>query len=113
MTSGGEFIQSRALLKELRVEHGNFVLSTNAYDSHRVLTRLYGQDQVIFTPWDVGAAAARALDIIQPRALVFVLCAYYPVLLRVARRRGIKTVLVNGLVGRNAAMANPSMARAV
>jgi len=113
LTSGGEVAQSRGLLKQLASEHDSFVFSTDAYDSHRMLTRTYGSDKVFFSPWDVGWPVQRVLDVIRPRALVFVHCAYSPVLMRAARLGGVKTLLVNGLVGRNQTVANPSMDRAM
>ena len=113
LTSGGEVAQSRGLLKQLAGDADGFVFSTDAYDSHRMLTRTYGSDKVFFSPWDVGWPVQRVLDTIRPRALVFVHCAYSPVLMRAARRAGVKTLLVNGLVGRNQTVANPSMDRAM
>ena len=101
------------MLHALGVPQGPFILSTESYDTFTLLGRTYDRDRVFFPPWDVGWPVRRALDQLRPRALVFVQTAYFPVLLREARRAGIKTVLVNGLLSRNVAQGNAMMRRAL
>ena len=112
MNSGGELIMSHGLLRQLKVERPGFVLSTEAYDSFQLLAAEYGGGRVFFPPWDTWLPVSRALRRTRPRALVFVQNAYFPVLLRMARKRSIKTVLVNGLLSRNITHGNPTMDRA-
>jgi 3-deoxy-D-manno-octulosonic-acid transferase len=112
MNSGGEMMMSEAVLRRLNVDRPEFVLSTEAYDSFQLMSKRYGLERVFFPPWDTWLPVARSLRRVRPRALVFVQNAYFPILLRVARRRGIKTLLVNGLLSRNMARGNPTMDRA-
>jgi 3-deoxy-D-manno-octulosonic-acid transferase len=112
MNSGGEVIMSAGLLRELKVDQAGFVLSTEAYDTFGLLTRQYGSNKVFFPPWDTELPVKRALARVKPRALVFVQNAYFPVLLRLARQQGVKTILVNALLSRNMERGNPTMDRA-
>lgn len=112
MHSGGEAVMSRALLKALHAERGGFVLSTESYDAFELLRRQY-PSRVIVPPWDTSLPASRVLAGLRPRALVFVQNANAPVLLRMARRRGAKTMLINGLLSRNVTRANPVLDRAL
>ena len=113
MNSGGETVMNLPMLQALGVPQGPFILSTESYDTFALLCRTYDRDRIFFPPWDIQWPVRRALDQLRPRALVFVQTAYCPVLLREARRAGVKTVLVNGLLSRNVAQGNARMHRAL
>ena len=55
-------------------------------------------DAVIYAPFDLPGAVARALDRIAPALLVLVDTELWPALLRACRRRGVRTLVVNGRI---------------
>lgn len=97
--SVGEVLAARALVAPLR----------DAYPAHRLLlstTTASGQlvarqagralDAVFYAPLDMTPFVARALDRAAPDVLVLIDTEIWPNLLRACRRRGVRTVLVNG-----------------
>ena len=97
----GEVLASRSLLHDLR----------QAYPSHRLLlstTTTTGQevaeqlgsavDGVFYAPLDIPPFVARSLDRIAPDLVIFVDTEIWPNWLRGCRRRGVKTVIVNGRI---------------
>jgi len=113
MNSGGEVVIGWAMLKAVGADQGRLVFSTESHDGFDLLCRTYGHDRVFFPPWDTWLPVRRVLAQLRPRALIFVQNAYFPVLLRQARRAGVKTALVNGLLSRNVEIGNPFMRRAL
>lgn len=111
--SAGEVVNGWGVLKRLPIGEGPYVLSTQGYDSYDLLRRAYGQDRVFFAPWDLALSTRRDLRALRPRALVLFQNAYFPVLLREARRAGTATILVNGLLSRNVYVGNPAIQRAL
>lgn len=111
MISSGEVVMSRPLLERLGVGKNPYVLSTDSYDGFDLLRGSYGPARVFFPPWDVRLAAERALRFFSPEALIFVMNVFLPVLLRQARRRGIRAALVNGQMSRNLATGVDAMQR--
>ena len=55
--------------------------------------------EVAYLPFDLGFAVRRFYDRFAPRALVLVEGDYWPLVLREARRRGLRVAVVNGRVG--------------
>lgn len=96
MNSGGEFVLGRAMLKKLEADRGPFVFTTESYDSFALLCKAYGPARTFFPPWDTLLPVRRVLGELRPKAVIFVQNAVFPVLLRQARRAGVKTILVNG-----------------
>ena len=97
--SVGEVLASKALLNGLR----------HAYPTHRLLlstTTASGQqvaeglgdavDGTFYAPLDLSPFVTRAIDRVTPDLLVLIDTELWPNLLRACRRRGVKTVLVNG-----------------
>ena len=97
--SVGETLAARPLLAALR----------DAYPGHRRLlstTTATGQqvarglgdlvDATFYAPFDLPPFIARTLDRVAPDMLIVVDTEIWPNLLRACRRRGIRTVLVNG-----------------
>lgn len=113
MYSGGEVVNAWGLLRLLDVRNGPYILSTEAYDAYELLCRTYSRDRIFFPPWDLSHSVRQDLRKLRPRALVFVQNAYFPTLLREARRAGIVTILVNGLLSRNYHVGNPPLQRAL
>ena len=99
--SVGEVLAARSLLKAFR----------HAYPTHRLLlstTTATGQevaeqlgdavDGVFYAPLDFPPFVARSLDRIAPDLVVFVDTEIWPNWLRACRRRGVKSVIVNGRI---------------
>ncbi len=113
MNSGGEVVMAEGLLRRLRASGRRCVFSTESHDARALLARWYGEEHVFFPPWDTRAPVARTLRGARPAAMLFITNAYFPRLLQRARRLGIRTLLVNGLLSRNVAVANPPLERAL
>jgi len=113
MSSGGEVMMVKTLLKRLHAETKPTLLSTASYDAFDLLRRMVGQERLFFPPWDTFLPAKRVLRQIRPHTLIFVQNACSPVLLRQARRAGVKTILINALLSRNVSVANKTMRRAI
>ena len=99
--SVGEVLAAGSLLHDLR----------QAYPAHRLLlstTTATGQDVaeqlgsavdgVFYAPLDIPPFVARSLDRIAPDLVIFVDTEIWPNWLRDCRRRGVKTVIVNGRI---------------
>jgi len=97
--SVGEAIASRPLIRALRT----------AYPAHRLLmstTTTTGQDvaqqfgsdldAVFYAPFDFTPAVTRALERIAPELLIVIDTEIWPNLFRACRKRGVRTMLVNG-----------------
>lgn len=76
-----------------------FVLTTNTSTGHSIAARqLDERDVLLYFPVDVPWVIRRALDTIDPLALVLVELELWPNLVRVAHERLIPVILVNGRV---------------
>jgi 3-deoxy-D-manno-octulosonic-acid transferase len=97
--SVGEAIASRPLIRALRT----------AYPAHRLLmstTTTTGQDvaqqfgsdldAVFYAPFDFTPVVTRALERIAPELLIVIDTEIWPNLFRACRKRGVRTMLVNG-----------------
>jgi 3-deoxy-D-manno-octulosonic-acid transferase len=113
MNSGGEAVTAHPLLRRLEAAGHAVRLSTDSYDAQAFLRRACGSERVFFPPWDTAWPVRRVVRRLRPRALVFVTNAYFPILLREAKRRGIRTLLVNGVLTRSVGVSNRFLARAV
>ncbi|MFQ6111711.1 MAG: glycosyltransferase N-terminal domain-containing protein, partial [Nitrospinota bacterium] len=97
---GGEVTQIITFCRKLRErfpEH-KIVLSSNNKYSLDFASTIPELDFVFDTPWDLKAAARRALKALNPCALICIDNAPYPVLLREAQRLGVRTILVSGIM---------------
>ncbi len=99
--SVGELFVAMKFMEELRKRRpgARFVLSTTTSTGHAIADRqLQADDVLIYFPIDFPAIVRRALNAIRPQALVLVECELWPNLIRLAKRRGIPVVLVNGRI---------------
>lgn len=98
--SVGEVLATRALIPALRDRYPDHSLwlSTTTQTGRRVADRLTGVDGLFYFPLDLAPIVRRVLDQVCPALFVTVDTELWPVLLRECRRRGVKTVLVNGRV---------------
>lgn len=97
--SVGEALAVRPLVRSLRAAYTDhrLVLSTTTVTGQQV-ARQFGDelDAVFYAPFDFIPLVTRALDRIAPELLIVVDTEIWPNLLRACRRRGVRTMLVNG-----------------
>ena len=97
--SVGEVLSVRPLLAQLRTEYPKLrvFLSTTTLTGQQLARRgVPDADGVFYFPFDWTFAVRRTLSVVKPRLFVMVETELWPNMLRECRRRGIKTVLVNG-----------------
>lgn len=99
--SVGEVLTARALVGELRGRYPalRLFLSTTTLTGYQVArSNLHDIDGVFYFPFDLGFIVNRILHLVRPRLFVMMETELWPNLLRACRRRGVKTVLVNGRI---------------
>lgn len=101
--SVGETLAARPLARAFRraCPSHRLILSTTTVTGQAVAQRFAGDgevDAVIYAPFDLPGAVARALDRIAPALLVLVDTELWPTLLRACRQRGVRTLVVNGRI---------------
>ncbi|HXH24860.1 MAG TPA: 3-deoxy-D-manno-octulosonic acid transferase [Vicinamibacterales bacterium] len=99
--SVGEVLAARPLLDELRRRYPRLrlFLSTTTRAGQQLARRSVSEvDGVFYFPFDWTFSVRRTLDRIRPRLFVMVETEIWPNLLRECRRRGVKTILVNGRI---------------
>lgn len=96
--SVGEALSAKHLAWQLkRRDPGRkIVLSTFTATGKEVARQAVPADRIIFFPLDHPWVVRRALDLIDPCALIFLEAEIWPNLLRSAYRRGIPTLLLSG-----------------
>jgi len=99
--SVGEVLAARTLLAELRSRYPRLrlYLSTTTLTGQQLARRSVGDvDGVFYFPFDWAFSVRRTLDRVKPRLFVMIETEIWPNLLRECRRRGVRTVLVNGRI---------------
>ncbi|MDX1390703.1 MAG: 3-deoxy-D-manno-octulosonic acid transferase, partial [Acidobacteriota bacterium] len=99
--SVGEVLAARALLQDLRRRYPGhrLLLSTTTATGQQVARQLEeAVDGLFYAPLDFSPIVSRALDRVAPDLVIFVDTEIWPNWLRACRRRGVKTVLVNGRI---------------
>ena len=99
--SVGEVLAARSLLSDLRQAYPAYrlLLSTTTATGQEVAEQLGDAvDGVFYAPLDVPPFVARSLDRIAPDLVIFVDTEIWPNWLRGCRRRGVRTVIVNGRI---------------
>ena len=101
--SVGEVLSTRPLIAELRKRYPSLrlFLSTTTRSGQQLARRsITDVDGIFYFPFDWSFTVRRTLSIVQPQLFVMVENEIWPILLRECRRRGIKTVVVNGRISR-------------
>ena len=99
--SVGEVLAARPIIADLRARYPELrlFLSTTTLSGQQLARRSVPDvDAVFYLPFDWTFTVRRTLDVVKPRLFVMVETEIWPNLLRECRRRGIKTVLVNGRI---------------
>lgn len=99
--SVGEVLTARALLPDLkrRYPHLKLFLSTTTMAGHQLAKRnVTDIDAVFYFPLDWGFIVNRTLNLVKPRLFIMMETEIWPNLLRACRRRGVRTVVVNGRI---------------
>ena len=99
--SVGEALTARALAEDLKARYPRLrlFLSTTTMAGQEVARRsLHHVDAVFYFPFDWAFIVRRTLNIVKPRVFIMMETELWPNLLRVCRKRGVKTVVINGRI---------------
>ena len=99
--SVGEALTARALLADLRERYPGLkiFLSTTTLTGQQIARSQFQDiDAVFFLPFDLPPFVNRTLRLVKPRLFLLMETELWPNLLRACRRRGVKTILVNGRI---------------
>ena len=99
--SVGEVLAARPLIAELRRRYPRLrlFLSTTTHAGQQLARRsVTDVDGVWYFPFDWTFCVRRTLDRVKPRLFVMIETEIWPNLLRECRRRGVRTILVNGRI---------------
>jgi 3-deoxy-D-manno-octulosonic-acid transferase len=99
--SVGEVLAARSLISELRRRYPRLrlFLSTTTRAGQQLARRSVTDiDGVFYFPFDWTFTVRRTLKRVKPRLFVMIETEIWPNLLRECRRRGVRTVLVNGRI---------------
>lgn len=97
--SVGEGLQARPVLELVRARRPDVQLAYTYFSpSAEPFARGLGVDFADYLPFDTVGGAHRALDALQPTALVYAKLDVWPVLTDEAHRRGVRLGLVSGTV---------------
>jgi 3-deoxy-D-manno-octulosonic-acid transferase len=99
--SVGEVLSARPLISELRASYPKLrlFLSTTTLTGQELARRSVPDvDAVFYFPFDWTITARRTLNVVRPRLFVMTETEIWPNLLRECKRRGVKTLMVNGRI---------------
>ena len=99
--SVGEVLAARLLISELRRQYPDLriFLSTTTRTGQELARRQVADvDGVFYFPFDWAFTVRRTLDVVTPRLFIMIETEIWPNLLRECRRRGVRTLLVNGRI---------------
>src|SRR5882762_268784 len=99
--SVGEALTARALAADLKARYPRLrlFLSTTTIAGQQVARRsLQHVDAVFYFPFDWVATSRRTLNVVNPRVFIMMETEIWPNLLRLCRRRQVKTVMINGRI---------------
>src|SRR6266567_4846690 len=99
--SVGEALTARALAADLKARYPRLrlFLSTTTIAGQQVARRsLTDVDAVFYFPFDWTFIVRRTLDLVRPRLFIMMETEIWPNLLHECRKRGIKTVMINGRI---------------
>ena len=99
--SVGEALTARALAADLKARYPRlrlFVSTTTIAGQQVARRKLSGVDGVFYFPFDWTFIVRRTLNLVRPRLFVMMETEIWPNLLRVCRKRGVRTIVVNGRI---------------
>lgn len=99
--SVGEVLAARPLISELHKRYPSLrvFLSTTTLSGQQLARRSVSDvDAVFYFPFDWTLTARRTLNVVRPRLFVMTETEIWPNLLRECKRRGVKTLMVNGRI---------------
>src|SRR5437773_4885095 len=99
--SVGEALTARALAEDLKVRYPRLrlFLSTTTIAGQQVAKQsLQHVDAVFYFPFDWTFTSRRTLNLVNPRLFIMMETEIWPNLLRLCRKRGVKTVMINGRI---------------
>jgi 3-deoxy-D-manno-octulosonic-acid transferase len=99
--SVGETLTARALAVDLKAQYPRLrlFLSTTTIAGQQVARQsLQHVDGVFYFPFDWTFIVRRTLDLVKPRVFIMMETEIWPNLLRICRKRGVKTVVINGRI---------------
>jgi 3-deoxy-D-manno-octulosonic-acid transferase len=99
--SVGEALTARALASDLKARYPRLrlFLSTTTIAGQQVARQnLSNVDAVFYFPFDWAFIVRRTLKLVRPRLFVMMETEIWPNLLRECRKRGVKTVVINGRI---------------
>ena len=99
--SVGEALTARALAADLKARYPRLrlFLSTTTIAGQQVARRsLQHVDAVFYFPFDWAFIVRRTLSLVKPRVFIMMETEIWPNLLRVCRKRGVRTVVINGRI---------------
>ncbi|HTC68864.1 MAG TPA: 3-deoxy-D-manno-octulosonic acid transferase, partial [Acidothermaceae bacterium] len=99
--SVGETLTARALAADLKTQYPRLrlFLSTTTIAGQQVARQsLQHVDGVFYFPFDWTFIVRRTLDLVKPRVFIMMETEIWPNLLRICRKRGVKTVVINGRI---------------
>jgi 3-deoxy-D-manno-octulosonic-acid transferase len=99
--SVGEALTARALAADLKARYPRLrlFLSTTTIAGHEVARRsVQHVDAVFYFPFDFAFIVRRTLEVVNPRLFIMMETEIWPNLLRLCRRRGVRTMMINGRI---------------
>jgi 3-deoxy-D-manno-octulosonic-acid transferase len=99
--SVGEVLSARPLISELHASYPKLrvFLSTTTLTGQQLARRSVSDvDAVFYFPFDWTITARRTLNVVRPRLFVMTETEIWPNLLRECKRRGVRTLMVNGRI---------------
>ena len=99
--SVGEVLATRPVIKELRKRYPSLrlFLSTTTRSGQQIAQRsITDVDGIFYFPFDWPFTVRRTLSIVRPKLFVMVENEIWPTMLRECRRRGVKTIVINGRI---------------
>ena len=101
--SVGEIVAASPILREMRKKHPDEVIivavvtATGFRMAHQIIK---GADGILYFPLDLPYLTDRILTIVKPRAIVLVETEIWPNFLRIAARKNIPVMMMNGRISR-------------
>ncbi len=100
--SVGEALTARALAADLKTRYPRLrlFLSTTTIPGQQVARASLGSvvDAVFYFPFDWAFIVRRTLQLVKPRLFIMMETEIWPNLLRQCRKRGVKTIVINGRI---------------